>query len=261
MPPAPLPPDGGPPALAAPAPPGERVRRAVAGIESWRGRAAAPGLADEERDALADHAWAALDEVLGDPGLRDEARRTAAFLRAQALLLLDDGADDEAFAVLERLGEVAPEDPETHYLRGLSLMGLERPAEAAGAYRRALALGVRGGAGVRAHLAYATAAAGAPEEGLAECLRAAGEDPREYLVPFVRGWILGELGRGAEARAAYAEAVGLERDDADLWWLRAEAELAAGNAAGAAEAWREVVRIDPSDAEAADRLRDLAGGR
>lgn len=62
-------------AIRAPAPqaadPDGRLRSIVALIEQTRARAAAPGLRDEERDALADLAWAQADEALEDPFLRE----------------------------------------------------------------------------------------------------------------------------------------------------------------------------------------------
>jgi predicted Zn-dependent protease len=45
-----------------------------------------------------------------------------------------------------------------------------------------------------------------------------------------------------------------ERDDADLWELLARSWEQAGERARAQEAWREVVRIDPSDGEAAEKI-------
>lgn len=244
--------------LPAPAPsaepaPDRRLREIVRLIDEARARAAAPGLRDEERDALAELAWAQVDESLGDPVLRERSRRDPDFLQVQALLLMDDGDDEEALAVLGRLQTLAPGDPETHRLLALVFMGLGRARDAVDEYRRALALG--GGEGdVRAHLAYALAVAGSLEEALAESARAIGEDPAGYLGHFVRGWILGELGRGGEARAEYLAAVQREQDDADLWALLAESWEAAGRHDRSREAWREVLRIDPSDEEAAEKL-------
>lgn len=234
--------------------PEERLREIVALVEEARARAAAPGLLDEERDALAELAWAQIDESLGDPLLRERSRRDPAFLQAQALLLMDEGGDEEALGVLERLQTIAPSDPETHRLLALAFMGLDRAQDAAEEYRRALALGAGAGGEVRAHLAYALAIAGHGAEALAESGRAIAEDPSAYLGHFVRGWILGELGRRDEERREYLLAVERERDDADLWALLAESWEAAGESDRAREAWREVLRIDPSDEDAAAKI-------
>ena len=244
------------PAAGAPetAAPEQRLRAIVALVDQARARAAAPGLSDEEREALADQAWAHADEALEDPYLRELAQRDPDFLQIQALLLMDDGEDDAALAVLQRLAVIAPEDPETHLLLAQCLMGLGRPAGAVGEYRRALALGVETAAEVRAHLAHALVVAGHPEEGLAESERAIALDPSAYLGHFMRGWILGEAGRRDEERREYLEALKLERDDADLWALLALSWERAGENARAREAWREVVRIDPSDREAASKV-------
>ena len=94
-----------------------------------------------------------------------------------------------------------------------------------------------------------------PTEGLAESERAIALDPSAYLGHFIRGWILGEAGRRDEERREYLEAVQRERDDADLWELLARSWERAGESARAREAWREVVRIDPSDEEAAEKAR------
>jgi Flp pilus assembly protein TadD len=104
-------------------------------------------------------------------------------------------------------------------------------------------------------LAYALSVAGRNEEGLAESARAIAADPKAYFGHFVRGWILGELGRGEEERREYLEAVRLEKDDADLWAQLALSWEEAGESDRAREAWREVVRIDPSDEEAVGKLK------
>ena len=231
--------------------PAHRLRAIVALIDQTRARAAAPGLRDEERDALAEMAWAQADEALEDPYLRERALRDPDFLQAQALLLMDDGEDQDALGVLERLVVIAPQDPETHRLLALGFMGLGRAQSAIEEYRRALALDVDAAAGVRAHLAHCLAVAGRLDEGLVESERAIALEPSAYLGHFIRGWILGEAGRREEERGEYLEAVRRERDDADLWERLAQSWERAGQSALAREAWREVVRIDPSDEEAA----------
>jgi len=246
------------PSLVAPpaktAAPDDRLREIVALIDKTRARAEAPGLNDEERDALAELAWAQADEALEDPSLRERAQRDPDFLQAQALLLMDDGEDEDALVVLARLAVIAPRDPETHRLLALAFMGLGRAEGASEEYRRALALDVDAAADVRAHLAYTLAVAGRLEEGLVESERAIAQDPSAYLGHFMRGWILGESGRFDEERREYLEAVKRERDDADLWELLAKSWERAGEFARAREAWREVVRIDPSDEKAAEKL-------
>lgn len=250
-----------PPRLAQSAPspspgstPEERLRKIVALVDETRARAAAPGLRDEERDALAELAWAQIDESLDDPLLRERSRRDPSFLQAQALLLMDDGEDEEALGVLERLQTIAPADPETHRLLALALMGAGRAPDAVEEFRLALALGAGPEGQVRAHLAYALAVARRGGEALAESERAIADDPAAYLGHFVRGWVLGQLGRRDEERQEYLAAVQRERDDADLWALLAESWEAAGEAERAREAWREVLRIDPSDDQVAEKL-------
>jgi tetratricopeptide (TPR) repeat protein len=235
--------------------PDERLRAIVSLIDQTRVRAAAPGLRDEERDALAELAWAQVDEALEDPLLRERASRDPGFLRAQAGLLMDDGEDEEALGVLDRLRTIAPGDPETHRLLALVFMGLGRAPQAVEEYRRALATGADQGAELRAHLAYALAVSGRNEEGLVESGRAIAADPASYLGHFVRGWILGELGRSEEERREYLEAVKFERDDADLWAQLARSWEEAGERDRALAAWGEVARIDPSDEEAAAKLK------
>jgi Flp pilus assembly protein TadD len=243
------------PGLLAPvaAAPDDRLHAIVALIDQTRARAAKPGLSDEERDALAEIAWAQADEALEDPLLRERAQRDPDFLQAQSLLLMDDGEYEDALAVLDRLAVIAPQDPETHRLLALGLTGLGRAEGAVGEYQRALALEVDAAAEVRAHLACALVVAGRLHEGLAESERAIAQDPSAYLGHLIRGWILGEAGRRDEERREYLEAVQRERDDADLWELLARSWERAGESARAREAWREVVRIDPSDEEAVEK--------
>lgn len=234
--------------------PDNRLRTIVALIDRTRARAAAPGLSDEERDALAELAWAQADEALEDPHLRERAQRDPDFLQVRALLLMDDGEDEAALGVLERLVVIAPEDPETHRLLALGFMGLGRAESAIAEFRRALALGVDAPAAVRAHLAYNLAVAGRLDDGLAESERAIAQDPSAYLGHFIRGWILGEAGRRDEERREYLLALEHERDDADLWEQLARSWELAGESVRAREAWREVVRIDPSDEQAAEKV-------
>jgi len=241
------------PATAAAAP-DDRLRAIVALIDRTRARAAAAGLSDEERDALTEMAWAQAEEALDDPSLRERAQRDPDFLQAQALLLMDDGEDEDALGVLERLTVIAPDDPETHRLLALGFMGLGRATGAVEEYRRALALDIDAAAEVRAHLAHALVVAGRLEDGLAESERAIAQDPSAYIGHFIRGWILGEAGRHDEERREYLEAVQRERDDADLWELLARSWERAGDRARAQAAWGEVVRIDPSDEEAAEKV-------
>jgi len=225
-------------------------------IDQTRSRAAAPGLNEEERDALAELAWAQVDEALEDPSLRERAQRDPDFLQVQALLLMDDGEDEGALEVLQRLAVIAPRDPETHVLLGLALLGLGRTDGAIEAYRRALALeglAAVDAADIRARLAYALAHAGRADEALAACERSIVENPSAYLGHFIRGWILGEAGRREEERREYLEAVQRERDDAELWERLAHSWERAGERARAQEAWREVARIDPSDTVAAEK--------
>jgi tetratricopeptide (TPR) repeat protein len=231
----------------------ESVRAIVERVDRARARAAAPGLSDEERDALTELAWGWADEALDDPALRERAQRDPDFLQVQALLLMDDGEDEDALGVLQRLAVIAPRDPETHVLLAQVFLGLGRTAGAVEEYRRALALD-EDATDIRAHLGYALALAGRPDEGLAECDRAIVGDPSAYLGHFVRGWILGEAGRRDEERREYLEAVRHERDDADLWEQLARSWERAGDGARAQEAWREVARIDPSDKVAAEKV-------
>jgi Tfp pilus assembly protein PilF len=240
--------------------PAARLRAIVALVDDARERAGAPGLRDEERDALAELAWAQLDEALADPALSGAAGRDPDFLQLQALLLMDDGEDEQALAALERLQRIAPDDPETHRLLALCQIGLGNPASAAESYRRALALGARGAAGVRANLAYALASAGLRREALEESARAIAEDPDDYEAHFVRGWILTESGLAEEGRGEYRRAGARARDDAELWSLLAQSWERAGDAARANEAWREVARINPSDAHALAPAAGAASG-
>ena len=229
------------------------MRAIVALIDQFRERAAAPGLSEEERDSLAELAWAQVDEALDDPNLHERARRDPDFLQEQALLLMDDGEDEDALGTLERLAVIAPKDPDTHRLLAQGLMGLGQAEKAVEEYRRALALDVSAAADVRAQLAYTLAVAGHREEGLTESERSIAQDPSAYLGHFIRGRILGEAGRRDEERREYLEAVKWERNDADLWEQLARSWETAGESARAREAWREVVRIDPSDEEAAEK--------
>lgn len=244
--------------------PADRVAGLAAKAREYLERADRPGLRDEERDALIEPAWALCNEALDDPTLKDEALRTPVFLRTWTLLLIDDEEFEEALEVLQRLRGLAAAAPETHELVAACLMELGRAEEAIAAYRRALALGTKTPAEVRARLAYAAAVSGQKEEGLRTAEEAVVEDPAGYFGYFVRGWIHAALGRPDQAKRDYLRAVERYRDDADLWDLLGELYEREEDRTHALECYREVVRIDPSDDLAAAKVRELGappGGR
>ncbi|WP_374444879.1 tetratricopeptide repeat protein [Stella sp.] len=211
------------------------------------------------------------------------------------LVALQAGRADEALAPLERAAALAPRDAAVHHDRGHALAALGRYAEAAAAWEtaariaprlaaahanRGTALAMLGRAG-DAVPAFRAALRADPNHraawiGLADCLARTGQ-PREALATLDRARV--RVGADAEmalVRAAALRAVGDEGaalallDEtvraaprlAPAWSALGLARLAAGDAAGAAEALARAEALDPGDADipynraAAERERD-----
>lgn len=89
---------------------------------------------------------------------------------------------------------------------------------------------------------------------------AGGADPLRSIALRLRGYALEELGRPAEAGAAYADAGRVETypDRAGVWLLAGMTLVRAGDLDAALEAYQEVLRIDPGLAEREGVLDRLA---
>lgn len=167
-----------------------------------------------------DRAIEAADETAGGregPEVGAEQRNGARTFRANALDML--GRYEEAVAAYEEVISESPEWWEAHANLGICHARNGRTKEAEAAFRRGLKL-CPGSPEIRDELAAHLLAHG----GGAEAVR--------------------------EALALAEEAVALGRDEVRHLHTLAEARLAAGDAEGSAEAYRQVLELDPADPEA-----------
>jgi Flp pilus assembly protein TadD len=156
-----------------------------------------------------------------------------------AASLVDDGEQQlaagqfaAALATLDRAAKEAPRDPRPRYLRGLALAKLGRPADAARAYREALALDPKL-AKVRNELAIALEDAGLVDAALVEWRRAVGDDPK-----LEEAWVSWERALTGRRDASAAlkvldDAIRVLPDDLDLRIDRADVLRSLGRYEGA----------------------------
>lgn len=100
------------------------------------------------------------------------------------------------------------------------------------------------------------------EEALAEFRRALEQDPENPLLRQRHAEALEHLGRSAEARQERAQVARLSHEDqarSEVLSRQAEQLLARGNAAGAAELYRELLRLDPRSTDTRYQLAAVLG--
>ena len=160
---------------------------------------------------------------------REESRRRAAWLEAQSRWV-------EAGELWHELARSDPEDPE-------AVRGLARALEAQGEEDGALALLARGAreqpldARLRHDHGRALARRGRWEEALAEEQAAVRADERWAEPLRAAGELALQLGRGEEARAAFARLCALRPKDAAAWSGAARAHALCGEPEQALLAW------------------------
>jgi eukaryotic-like serine/threonine-protein kinase len=121
-----------------------------------------------------------------------------------------DPADlHRAIANSDRVIAIDPTNAEAWSWRGYALSRLERYDEAAGALRRAIAVG---GSDPRPHYLYGSMSSSLnrPEEALPHLQRAVQLEPRMGIAWLSLGWAFWSLGQYTEARYAYGRAKALE---------------------------------------------------
>ena len=180
----------------------------------------------------------------------------------QAEALTGQGLYGEAIAQLER---VAPRGgAERLKLLGLAYFGQRDIDRSVRAFKRAIRQASRDErAELYNNLGFALASGGRHEEALDAYKRALIVDPSLARARNNAGFSLAALGREEEARASFraaAEAGGLagKRSMAEAWYNLGVARQVAGDDAGAVEAWRAAVNMDPEHARARAALDSVA---
>jgi tetratricopeptide (TPR) repeat protein len=151
---------------------------------------------------------------------------------------------------------VRPEATAAYNNLGLALRSMGRSKEAIVAYEQALALDPRH---LPAHnnLAVALLALGRAEEALASSQRALALDPTLVAAHCNRGDALHHLGRTDEALAAYKQALVLDPRDKNGHFGLAQAWESKGDVEAAIRSYRVGLACDPGNAEAINNLGAL----
>lgn len=249
------------------------LQPALRGAEAEQARRAAPE--DLTTWALVNRAWLAVRSDLGDPvalraaaeaceeALRhdaDHAFAHAVLAHARSLLLRRPGSDLDTADVmkpLRRALQLGPDDAYVQHCHAAVMGNLGRTADGVRAWQRSLELDPNN-AGARAGLGIAQVYLRQPEaalENVERALRLSPRDPLTYHWLSYRALCLALLRHWDEALETATDSV--QRTGSQVGWaVVAAAESRRGDAARAAEAWRELERRSPG--LSADALASLA---
>lgn len=145
------------------------------------------------------------------------AEHTAGGALARGLAARATGELAEALVELRQAVADSPQDPEAWYWLAVTQDNQAMEATAVPCYQRALQLGCADEPAAHAYLASSLQKTWRPEAAVAHIERALAERPEDALFVFVSGNVLADLGRYAEAEAAYRRAVGLDPGLALAW--------------------------------------------
>ncbi len=135
------------------------------------------------------------------------------------------------------------------FLKGNSLYGSGKLAEAAAAYGEAVAI-EPGSWRTHFNLGLTYKKMGRPEDALAEFSKAVGISPESYSANKEMGEALAKSGKFAEARPYYEKAVSLSPDDPDARYNFGVCLINAGESEAALPQFQKTVELKPDYAEA-----------
>ena len=173
---------------------------------------------------------------------------------AAVLLKLDRPL--EALTVSDRLLEKEPGDPDAHCGRGNALLALARLKEAVECYSRALQIDPKH-ADALMNRSTALQRLSRLEPALADCERALQVRPESILALCNSGNVLLALDRARLALARYEQALGLAPEDCIALYGRAAAKLQLGRLEEAAQAFLDLLRVQPDHPSALGNLFHL----
>lgn len=175
-------------------------------------------------------------------------------------LLAAGGQWAEACAAYEQALRLQPGLAGAHNNLGNALLALQQPARALAAFDTALRLqpGLVAARGNRARALLALGRHGDAAEAFGAAVSA---QPADAALREHAATALAAAGRGDEALAQLREAVRLAPQRVPAWFLLGQWLQQGGDAAGAAEAWEQVLALDAGHAEAACNLALLRPGR
>lgn len=188
----------------------------------------------------------------------DEFKDTSRTVR-EALVRLREGDDAGAAAGFQGLLQKGIEGFEIHYYLGRALLGLKRHAEAARHFEEAIRRQPAYGAAYKA-LSDCRAAGGDRDAALAVLKRGQARSPRDGSLHQAEARLLKLLGRTADARRAYEEAIVLGPSDAPSRVELGELMRDAGDLPRAIDLTREAVTLDPEPAAYWNALGMVLGG-
>jgi arylsulfatase A-like enzyme/Tfp pilus assembly protein PilF len=171
---------------------------------------------------------------------------------AQCRIALGDAPG--AIEVLRRGQAAAPRDPRLHEREAQVWKRGRRPAQAAAAYRAAVALAPKD-ALLRVQLGEALRDTGALDDAARVLREAVDLDPAPASYWNALGMVLGAAGRLTEAEGAFREALGRDTANAQYAYNAGLAAERQGRAAEARSLYEEALRRDPSFVPARAGLR------
>lgn len=183
----------------------------------------------------------------------------AASLVNEAVRKFEQGANQEALALLDRAVKTDPKMAQAWHNRGIIRTAQGEWEQAAADYSRAIELGDF----PKLDEAYASRAAsrhllGDVPGAMADYDAALRVNPRCTLAFVNRSNSRGMLGDFPGAIADATEAIRLEPGYAEAWFNRGQARQLAGDVAGAETDFRKALRLKPILGEKLDRARKLA---
>jgi tetratricopeptide (TPR) repeat protein len=198
--------------------------------------------------------------LCGTAAAQDELSEDA----ADPVRLFNQGQDahakknyELALEFYEEALKLRPEFPEAEYQRGSALVSLKRPAEAEGAYRRAMELR-KDWAMPPAALGLLLARAGGREKEAETLLRQSlAIDAKGVTALAALAELRAREGDAAEAAELLKRATAVKADDAALWVSRAQAEAASKAHAAAALSLARALELEPGNHVARVRLAEL----
>jgi tetratricopeptide (TPR) repeat protein len=217
-----------------------------------------PGLLDEARKlhragALAE-AQAAYERVLAGDGRHWQALAGLGTIRLQL------GAFEEGARFLQRSLDLNPEQPLTHYNRGIALQTLGRLSESVASYECVLANEPQH-AEALCNRGLALHDLGRLDEALPSYDRAIAVNPQLAEAHFNRGRLLRAIGRAEEALASFDHALAIRPDHAEAWCERGNALFYLRRPEQALTSYDRALALDPDYVEAhnnrGDALKEL----
>jgi tetratricopeptide (TPR) repeat protein len=189
-------------------------------------------------------------------GVSGDAAKPSSALREQGLQRLRAGDLAEAMGLFSRASAQDPDDPETQLGLGIALQGMRRHVDALKALERAQK-SLPKSALPSVHASLSLLALGKAEAALEAATEACDREPQLAQAHSALGQALMALNQSARAEQAFAAALRLAPQWADVWVLCGAARHRQGAIEGSLAAMREALRHAPGHTAAKANLAAL----